>query len=303
MIESLRQREYPGSEIILEETLEPAGNYSRQIVSYQSEGLRIYAYLTIPIGEKPPNGWPLIIFNHGFVPPSEYQTTYYYLDYIDALARSGYIVFASDYRGHGRSDGDGFEAYSNPDFTIDVLNGLESMKRHPDVDPDRIGMWAHSMGGIITLRAMVTRPDIKAGVIWGGVVGSYTDIFDWMDWWLSSHDITAVDPAGSNDETDSPKHILTNLISKFGSWDVNPHFWDAISPTTYLADLSGPLQLHHGTADSEVYPQLSEKLYARLQESALPAELYLYEYDNHNLSGNFGTAMQRTLEFFDRHLQ
>ena len=38
------------------------------------------------------------------------------------------------------------------------------------------------MGGNITLRDLVTRPnDIKAAVIWGGVVGSYTDLEHWHD--------------------------------------------------------------------------------------------------------------------------
>jgi hypothetical protein len=30
------------------------------------------------------------------------------------------------------------------------------------------------------------------------------------------------------------------------------------------------------------------------------AELYTYEADNHNISNYFSTAMQRTIEFFDR---
>ena len=66
--------------------------------------------------------------------------------------------------------------YGSPDYTIDVLNALSSVKRYPDVDPERIGMWGHSMGGHITLRSMVTTKDIKAGVIWAGVVASYPDL-------------------------------------------------------------------------------------------------------------------------------
>jgi len=31
-----------------------------------------------------------------------------------------------------------------------VLNAVASVKRYPDADPDRIGMWGHSMGGHIT---------------------------------------------------------------------------------------------------------------------------------------------------------
>ncbi len=44
---------------------------------------------------------------------------------------------------------------------------LASVRQHPDVDPQRLGMWGHSLGGFITVRAMVTG-DIKAGVIWAG---------------------------------------------------------------------------------------------------------------------------------------
>ena len=39
-IPALRQMAYPGSEIIIEETLEPGSNYNRYYASYLSEGLR-----------------------------------------------------------------------------------------------------------------------------------------------------------------------------------------------------------------------------------------------------------------------
>jgi dienelactone hydrolase len=62
--------------------------------------------------------------------------------------------------------------------TVDVLNALASVARYPDADPDRIGMWGHSMGGTITLRAMVVTDTIWAGVIWAGVVAPYPDLVD-----------------------------------------------------------------------------------------------------------------------------
>ncbi len=134
------------------------------------KALKQYALLTVPQGEPPATGWPAIIFNHGYIPPEVYRTTERYVAYVDGFARNGYVVFRADYRGHGFSEGEARGAYGNPDYTIDVLNGLASVKRLDYVDPDRIGMWGHSMGGYITLRAMVTSPDIKAGVIWAGVV-------------------------------------------------------------------------------------------------------------------------------------
>ncbi|GBL38352.1 hypothetical protein EMGBD1_20390 [Anaerolineaceae bacterium] len=56
-IAALRQGEYPGSRLALEQPLEAGINYARSIVSYQSEGLKIYALLTVPFGERPAAGW------------------------------------------------------------------------------------------------------------------------------------------------------------------------------------------------------------------------------------------------------
>ena len=169
----MRERTYPGSEITIEETLQPGSNYSRYRASYQSDGLKIYALLTVPNGEKPATGWPVIIFNHGFIPPDQYRTTERYVAYVDWLARNGYIVLRSDYRGHDQSEGEARGAYGAPDYTVDVMNALSSMQQYPEADPNRIGMWGHSMGGYITLRSMVITDTIKAGVIWarrGGAI-------------------------------------------------------------------------------------------------------------------------------------
>ncbi len=175
-IAAQRMTPYPGSEITIEQELDPGANYSRYYASYLSEGLRIYGLLTVPYGEMPEGGWPAIVFNHGYIPPEVYRTTERYIAYVDTLARSGYIVFRIDYRGNDRSEGEASGAYGDTGYTADVLNALGALKQFGLVNPEKIGMWGHSMGGFLTLRAMVISKDIKAGVIWGGVVGSYPDM-------------------------------------------------------------------------------------------------------------------------------
>lgn len=59
----------------------------------------------MPNGPRPKSGWPVIIFNHGHIPPAQYRTTERHVAYVDAFARAGYIVFKSDYRGQGSSEG------------------------------------------------------------------------------------------------------------------------------------------------------------------------------------------------------
>ena len=94
-IPQMRRATYPGSEIVIEQALAPGANYSRYIASYQSEGNKIYALLTVPQGVKPATGWPVVIFNHGYIPPEQYRTNARYVADVDDFARTGYIVFRS----------------------------------------------------------------------------------------------------------------------------------------------------------------------------------------------------------------
>jgi dipeptidyl aminopeptidase/acylaminoacyl peptidase len=298
----MRQRSYPGSPIVIEQKLGPGANYSRYVASYQSEGLKIYGLLTIPNGEKPGAGWPAIIFNHGFIPPTIYRTTERYVAYVDSIARAGYIVFKVDYRGHGSSEGLARGAYSSPDYVVDVLNAFASMKQYPAADPNRIGMWGHSMGGYITLRAMVINKDIKAGVIWGGVVASYQDMLS--KWHRPNSEIAAATALAAVTTTPgAPRGWRNSFVEHYGTFDQNPAFWNSISANSYLADLSGPLQLHHGLADTEVPPVFSETLYKEVQAAGKTSEWYTYPGAEHNITEGFGLAMQRTIQWFDKYVK
>src|SRR4030042_2245318 len=291
-----RQTAYPGSNITIEETLEPGANYYRYIAWYKSEGLRIYGLLTVPYGDMPTSGWPAIVFNHGYIDPQVYRTTERYIAYVDSLARHGYIVFKIDYRGHDRSEGEASGAYGDPGYTTDVLNAVSSLQAFPQADAQRIGMWGHSMGGFLTLRAMVISTDIKAGVIWAGVVGSYAGIL--CSWGLPTPGIPTRTPNPNFRSGWRPP-----WQNFYGSPEENPQFWMGISAKSHLDELSGPIQLHHGTGDTEVPIKFSQDLYRQILSAGIPVEYYEYEGDNHNLAGYFSLAMQRTIEFFDRYLK
>ena len=289
----MRSQVYPGSEITFDQTLEPGGSYARFIVHYFSEGLKIYALLTLPSGDPPATGWPVIVFNHGFIQPGDYKPTEHYEKYVDALASHGYIVFRPDYRGHGASEGAATGGYSTPAYTVDVLNAVSSIAYFVKADAHRIGMWGHSMGGQITLRAMVaTCCLIRAGVIWAGVVAPYDQI-------ITRWEVTPTTPGVTPLATDWRQ----GFVADHGDLQANPAFWAAISPNSFLANISGPLEIHHGGGDIVVPVDMSRLLYSEMLQAGRTVYYYEYPGDDHNISHNFDLAMQRTLEFFDQYVK
>jgi len=156
-----------------------------------------------------------------------------------------------------------------------------------------LALMGYSMGGFIALRNMVISKDIKAGVIWGGVVGSYPDL---LNNWRRSNFSPSPLPSGA-------RRWRQQLTEQYGNPDQNPEFWASISANSFLADISGPLQLHHGTADPSVPFSFSQKLESQMKTAGKEVELNTYEGDDHNLSTNFSTAMRRSIEFFDRYLK
>jgi uncharacterized protein len=298
-ISAMRAKNYAGSDITIEEILPDGSNYSQYLTSYLSDGLKIYALLTVPIGERPTRGWPVILFNHGYIAPDQYQTypsVGQYATYYPVFARAGYIVFKPDYRGNGNSEGDPEGAYYSPAYTVDDLNALASIKKYKDADSGKVGVWGHSMGGNITLRDLVVRPkDIKAAVIWGGVVGSYEDLmFNWQ---------RKVSYQPSQRELALRNNRRTNLVEKYGDPRTNPAFWNTLDPTNFVSDITAPVQIHTGAADEEVPAAFSRSLRDKLQKAGKTVEYFEYPGDNHNISGHFNEAMRNSLDFFDKYLK
>ncbi len=291
----MRAQSYPGSDIKIEETLSPGGNYSRYIASFTSDGLKEYAYLTVPKTNKPLGGFPVIIFNHGYQIPKLYTPEGNYIAYMDAIAKAGYIIFKPDYRGNGKSQGAPGSTYFSANYAIDDLNAISSIKKFADANPNKIGVWGHSMGGNISLRVSEVSKDIKAVVIWGGVVGSYNDIlYNWQN--RVSYKPNALDLS-------LRKLGSQNLLDTYGTPAQNPDFWNSIDPTFNLNYVNAPFQIHVGLADTQVPPDFSKSFYDKLVSSKKYAEYYEYPGANHDINQGFNEAMQRTISFFDKYLK
>lgn len=296
VIDTMRQMRFDGSDLVIEEELPKGSNYFRYIASYFSQGNKIYGLLTIPDSQVPEGGFPAVIFAHGYIPPKEYKTGEEYSSYIDVPASQGYIVFAPDFRGHGRSWGKAEGTYFSAGYTIDFLNAVATIAKHKEVNKDKIGAWGHSMGGNIVLRALTVSQDIKAAVIWSGVVGDYSDLlYNWdkskeKEWETSEYFANMIQPRF--------------LFDHYGNMRDNPTYWKAISPYSSLDQIAAPIQLHHGQQDTVVPYAFSEHLNSALEQAGKYHEFYYYTDAGHNfLDWDYAVASERTLNFLNSYLQ
>jgi dipeptidyl aminopeptidase/acylaminoacyl peptidase len=294
-IVTMKNKSYPGSTITIDQTLPATATYNQYVASYLSDGLKIYGLLTVPLGTKPSHGWPVILFNHGYIPPASYSTTDSYAVMVQPLAEAGYIVFKPDYRGNGNSQGTPTQPYITPDYVTDSMNALASIKKYKDADPNKIGVFGHSMGGNITLHELVMTHDIKAAELMAGVTCSATDLLQWWDHRIANHSITGNDLDTS--------YVVETMIKAHGTPTSNPSYWNALDPTRFISSITAPVEIQVGSADTEVPIVCSTSLDTSLQKDNKSVLFNEYTGSDHNLSPDTSVAMAEAVSFFNRYVK
>lgn len=150
------------------------------VITKAADGLEIHNQLFLPKDLKPGERRPAIVFVHGgpvrqMMPAYHYMQFYHWAYGINQwLANQGYIVMSINYRlgvgyGHSFRNAANGGANGNSEYQ-DVLAGGKYLQTRPDVDPNRIGIWGLSYGGLLTSEALARNSDIfKAGVDLAGV--------------------------------------------------------------------------------------------------------------------------------------
>lgn len=273
-IEQLRQREFKGGEIKIEQTLSQEDTYTSYLISYPSDTLKIYGVMNIPKGN---GSFPVIILNHGYYNPSSFTSGDGTKAIADILATNGYITVASDYRGHGKSDNDteGRRGGHRPEYAIDVLNLIASIKSIEKADKNKIGMWGHSMGGEVALRTVEATETIKAVVLWAPTATRASDNRGFS--------------AGRQMQVASPISDSTQ---------------DGAAPMNYLRYINTPISLHQGLSDTEVNPEGSKLLNEALKKESKQIEYFEYEGQDHNFQNlGWDVISKRTVDFYNKYLK
>jgi dipeptidyl aminopeptidase/acylaminoacyl peptidase len=150
------------------------------VMTKAADGMAIHNQLFLPKDVKPGEKRPAIVFVHGG-PVRQMLLGYHYMHFYHIayavnqwLASRGYIVMSINYRsgiGYGKSfrTAPNTGGRGNAEYQ-DVVAGGKYLQTRPDVDPNRVGIWGLSYGGVLTSQALARNSDIfKVGVDLAGV--------------------------------------------------------------------------------------------------------------------------------------
>ena len=251
--------------------------YTTYRITFPSDGLRLTGLLHVPRGRGP---FPVIIANRGYIAPERYQPGMDSRVFADFMVRNGYLVVAPDYRGYGGGDSGPNPFYTG--YVVDTLNLIALAQKLPMARPGKVGMWGHSRGGSITTAAITLSDQIAAAVIYA--------------------------PAPADLAQDYERRRRQGSSRSDDTWPFppqqDPEAYARVSPITYFSEVTAPVMLHHGTADTTVRSSISEDIARALREAGKEVTLHLYEGGGHTLTGaQERLYLTRTLEFFRTHLR
>jgi dipeptidyl aminopeptidase/acylaminoacyl peptidase len=234
-------------------------------VTYKSGALSIKALVVRPdVRGK----LPAVILNHGGTDGITDSTKARARD----LARSGFAVFASTYRGEDGSDGKIEIAKGEVD---DVLAGTAWFAKQPFVDAGRIGMMGSSHGALIGLLATARTNQVKALVFAYGVA----DIYAWY-----AH-LKATNQLGND--------AVTREVYGKGPDDKPQNFLERHG-LRVVPDLPPgmPILILQGERDTIVPPDQAQRLADMLEAQGQPHTLRMYPKSAHG----FVTAREAVLK-------
>lgn len=281
---ALMNKAYDGRRFTVGRVIRKNSAYTRYFITYRSGDLRISGIMNVPAGRGP---FPVLVFNHGHIDPDVYHNGQGLGREQDYLSRHGYAIVHTDYRNHAQSDDDPQnELKLRLGYTEDVINAVLAIRaaKLPYIDLDRIGMLGRSMGGGITLNALVVAPDlVKAAVVYAPVSSDYIDNFNrWT-------------------RRESP--LAGRILSAYGTPAEDPAFWKGISSVNYFDRIRVPLMIHHGTADERCPIEWTRRTVAALEKTGKDVTLEIYRGEHHEFGPQWLTSIKRTLAFLDARLK
>ncbi len=252
-------------------------------ITYLSDGLKVKGFLLQPARD---GKFPTIIYNRGG--SLEHGSLTHYVSSVGLgelarLAKAGFVVVASQYRGNG--GGEGREEYGGSDLN-DVFNLVPLLAAEPKADTSRLGMFGWSRGGMTTFLSLQRHEKEQLSLFRAAAVGcpsvnltrSTTDRPLLDEWWGTFI---------PDYHTDKKPEILKKRSAIY---------WVDELPKDI------PLLIMQGSADRSTSPEENLKFVSKVHANNIPYRYIMYENGNHGLTEYRDEVFDQLIQWFRKHL-
>lgn len=203
---------------------------------YQSDDLKIEAFISAPVDLFGKKKSPCLIYNHGgnreYGALETVETTFYAYQFHT-------ICVATNYRGCGSSQGT--DAFGGDDVR-DVIHLIDLCQKLDYVDTNQINMLGVSRGGMMTYETLREDKRIHKAVVVAGVA----------------------DCSMSYEERSDMQPLLKELIG--GTPKQLPEEYEKRSAVAWADQINTPLLIFHTTGDDKVSVKQADKLVGQLKK-------------------------------------
>lgn len=246
------------------------------------DGLMLYGYLTVPLGQSPKN-LPLILLVHGG--PHNERDYWGWQPEVQFFANRGYAVLQVNFRGSG-GYGLKFQSmgYRNWGTTMqdDLADAVRWAVKQGIADPNRICIYGASYGGYAALENVIRYPHLYKCAV--GYVGVY--------------DLTLEAKYGDVHRSASGRNYL-EIVNGNNEPELKEY-----SPVFNADKITVPVFIAYGGRDQRVVPDNAEELMAAMDAAGKKYEVLFYPYEVHGFrkpEDRF-ELYTRMLAFFDKYI-
>lgn len=318
-INNLKNYQYQPSKVLLSKEVESNETYTSFLFSFTTMNKTMTGFANIPEACKAKT-CPVILLIRGYASKEQYYPGFGTKNAAKSFAENQYITLAPDFFGFAEADPepeDSWEArFIKPINVIELIKTIQnnpiifsdissndqndSIANTPDhsttqfatIDKNKIGIWAHSNGGQITLSVLEILNEPIHASLWAPVTAPFP---------YSILYFTRTD----EDEGKEGRAWLAIFEKDYDVFE--------FSITQHLDSLIGPIQIHQGSQDKDAPQEWTNSFVEMIkkenmrradenkEEKLIEYQYFVYPDADHNLLPihNWQLAIQRDLTFFN----
>ena len=251
--------------------------FESKAISFESNGKKISGMMNIPLTPMS-NKLPIIIMIRGFAESAGYYIGSGSWRAADELARNGFVTVSLDFLGFGLSDDESKDILeARFEKPVSVLDLIESVKKMDIVDPNKIGIWAHSNGGQIAISVLEITGENYPTVLWAPMTNPFPkSVLDMVD-----------------DNSESSLEVKQKIEDFEKEYDSKLYSID-----NFYDGIQSPILIHQGTADVWCEVEWQQELQTKLKILGKEIILDIRKGNDHNFKQNWDEVMEQDVKFF-----